>query len=73
LSRVLPSRLTRIHKSTGDALEVSVDEMEVENAMLKERVKELEYALIPPPIFASLTLLFNLRKDSTEHQSQAQS
>ena len=35
LREVLPSRLTRIHKYTGDALEVSVDEMEVENAILK--------------------------------------
>jgi hypothetical protein len=28
---------------------MSVDEMEAENVMLKERVKEMEYALIPPP------------------------
>jgi hypothetical protein len=53
LSGVLPSRIAKIHRATGDALEVSVDEMEAENVMLKERVKELEYALMPPPIFAS--------------------
>jgi hypothetical protein len=32
---------------------MSVDEMENENANLKERVKELENALMPPPIFSS--------------------
>jgi hypothetical protein len=35
-------------------LEVSVDEMEVENDILKYRIKELENALMPPLIFASL-------------------
>jgi hypothetical protein len=30
-----------------------VDEMEAENSMLKERFKELEYTLTPPPIFVS--------------------
>jgi hypothetical protein len=37
----------------GDVLEVSVDNVEVENARLKERVIELECALMPPPIFVS--------------------
>jgi hypothetical protein len=40
-------------KSTGDTLEVSVDGLEAENARLKERIIELECALIPPPIFRS--------------------
>jgi hypothetical protein len=31
-----------------------VDEIENENANLKERVKELENALMTPPIFSSL-------------------
>jgi hypothetical protein len=34
-------------------LKVLVDEMEVENARLEERIKDLEYALMPPIIFAS--------------------
>jgi hypothetical protein len=40
-------------KLLGDTLEVSVDEMEAKNARLKERIKELECALMPPPIFLS--------------------
>jgi hypothetical protein len=30
-----------------------VDEMENENSTLKDRIKELESALMPPPIFSS--------------------
>jgi hypothetical protein len=33
---------------------MSVDDMEAENIMLKERVKELESTLMPPPIFSTL-------------------
>jgi hypothetical protein len=32
---------------------MSVDEMEIANINLKERIEELEIALMPPPIFAS--------------------
>jgi hypothetical protein len=53
LKGVFPSKIARMHRATSDALEMSVDEMEAENSMLKERVKELEYTLMPPPIFAS--------------------
>jgi len=53
LNRVLPSRIAKIHRATSDALEMSVDEMEVENVVLKEMVKELEYALMSPHIFAN--------------------
>jgi len=35
LSGVPQSRIAKIHRATGDALEVSMDEMEAENAMLK--------------------------------------
>jgi hypothetical protein len=38
----------------GDALEMSMDDMEAKNIMLKERVKELESTLMPPPIFSTL-------------------
>jgi hypothetical protein len=34
-------------------LKVLIDEMEVKNARLKERIKELECALMPPLIFSS--------------------
>jgi hypothetical protein len=53
LNKVPASRISKIHKIIGDALDVSIDDMEAENARLKERVKELEYTLMPPPILAS--------------------
>jgi hypothetical protein len=58
LSGVLPSRIARIHRATGDDLEVSVDKMEAENAMLKDRIKEFEKGLTPPHIFASPIVIF---------------
>jgi hypothetical protein len=49
---MLLSKLSSIHKVKGDALDVSIINMEEENLRLKERVKELEENLIPPPLFA---------------------
>jgi len=53
LNKVPVSRIVKIYKIIGDALDVSIDEMEAKNAQLKERVKELEYTFMPPPILAS--------------------
>jgi hypothetical protein len=50
---MLPSKLSSIHKVTGDALDISIAHMEEENAQLKERIKELEETLMPPPILDS--------------------
>jgi hypothetical protein len=50
---MFPSRLSSIHKVTGDALDFSISNMEEENARLKEKIKELEATLMPPPILAS--------------------
>jgi hypothetical protein len=50
---MLPSKLSYIHKVTGDALDISIAHMEEENAQFKERIKELEATLMPPPILAS--------------------
>jgi hypothetical protein len=41
-----PSQISKIHRETGD----SIDGLEVENVKLKERIKELENALMPLPI-----------------------
>jgi hypothetical protein len=55
---MFPSRLSSIHKVTGDALDVSIENMEEENAQLKEKIKELEATLMPPPILATpITML----------------
>ena len=53
LRDICPSKLSSIHKVTRDALDVSIIDMEEENFMLKERVKELEATLMPPPILAT--------------------
>jgi hypothetical protein len=53
LKYMLPSKLSSIHKVIGDALDVSITDMEEENLRLKERVKELEAMLMPPPILAT--------------------
>lgn len=39
---MLPSKLSSIHRITRDALDVSIVNVEEENLILKERVKELE-------------------------------
>jgi hypothetical protein len=41
--------------------------LEAENARLKERIKELECSLMPPPIFVSPIFLFNLGEIPMEH------
>jgi hypothetical protein len=45
--------IAKIHKVTGDALDISIDDMEYENAIIKERIQELELTLIPPPILVT--------------------
>jgi hypothetical protein len=49
---MLASRFLSIHKVTGDALYFSIPNMEEENSWLKEKNKELEATLMPPPILA---------------------
>jgi hypothetical protein len=48
-----PSQISQIHQANGDALDDSIGGLEAENAKLKERIKELEEALMPLPILAS--------------------
>jgi hypothetical protein len=49
-----PSKILQIHEPTSEGIKMSVGEMEDENATLKDIIKELESALIPPPIFSIL-------------------
>jgi hypothetical protein len=54
---MFPSKLSSIHRVTGDALDVSIINMEEENLRLNERVKELEATLMPPPVAILATLV----------------
>jgi hypothetical protein len=47
------SQISRLHRETVDALDDSIGGIEVENARLKDQLKELEEALIPIPFLAS--------------------
>jgi hypothetical protein len=49
LNGVPPSKIVQIHEAKCEALNMSVGEMENENVTLKERIKELESALMPHP------------------------
>jgi hypothetical protein len=51
LDGVAPSKIADFHGATGDALRQSIDNMEKENSELKKRIKELEVALVPGPLF----------------------
>jgi hypothetical protein len=65
---MLPSKLSSIHKVTGDALDISIVHMVEENAQLKERIKELEATLMPPPILASLIAMIHPGKGLQENR-----
>jgi hypothetical protein len=47
------SQISKIHRSTGDALDDSIDGLETENAKLKERIREFKKSLMPLPILES--------------------
>jgi hypothetical protein len=52
LNGVPPSRIVQIHEATCDYLNMSVRDMESENATLKYMIRELEISLMLMPIFA---------------------
>jgi hypothetical protein len=53
LNGVPTYKIIQIHEAMGEYLNMSIDEMENENLTLKERIKELENVLIPPPILSN--------------------
>ena len=53
LNGVPSSKIVQIHEAINESLNMSVEEMENKNPILKEIIKELESALMPPPIFSS--------------------
>jgi len=52
-ANMCPSQISRLHRATEDALDDSIGGIEAENARLKDRVKELDEALIPMPLLAN--------------------
>jgi hypothetical protein len=48
-----PSQISKIHRAIGDALDDSIGGIEAENTKLKERIKELEDALMPLPLLTN--------------------
>jgi hypothetical protein len=53
LVNMWPSKISRLHRETEDSLDYSIGGIEAENARLRDRVKELEEALIPIPFLSS--------------------
>jgi hypothetical protein len=53
LTNMRPSQIYQIHTTSGEALHDSIGGIETENARLKDRVKELEEAFIPMPLFVN--------------------
>ena len=58
LKYMRPSQISKINKATEDALDDSIDGLEVENDNLKEKIKDLETTVMPLPILANaLTMI----------------
>jgi hypothetical protein len=53
LNGVMPPKLVQIHEPIGESIKMCVDEMENENSILKDLIKELDISIMPLPIFAS--------------------
>jgi hypothetical protein len=53
LRNMQPSQISQIQRPTRDSLDNSIEGLEAENVKLKERIKELEEALMPLPVLAS--------------------
>jgi hypothetical protein len=48
-----PSQISKIHKVTKDVMDDSIGGLETKKMKLKERIKELEDALMPLPLLSS--------------------
>jgi hypothetical protein len=67
------SILSYIHEVRGDAMYFSIANMEGEYALLKEKIKELEETLMPPPLMASLVAMIrpeNLFQETLESSAR---
>jgi len=48
---VKPSKIVQFHEATRESLKESIDDIEKENLILKEKVKVLEICFLPGPLF----------------------
>jgi hypothetical protein len=64
-------KIVQFHEATGEALKDSIYDIEKENLILKERVKELEKSLLPRPLFVNPSLLYNHCAVSRMYQKPA--
>jgi hypothetical protein len=53
LANMRPSQIYQLHIVIGDSLDDSIGSIEAENAIMKDRVKELEESLIPMPLLVN--------------------
>jgi hypothetical protein len=53
LANMHGSKISELHRAIGDSLHDSIGVIEVKNARLKNRIKELEEALFPMPLLSS--------------------
>jgi hypothetical protein len=59
LWKMWPSQIYQIHRAIGDALDISIGGLEVENVKLKLQIKELEETLMHLPVIASPLAMIN--------------
>jgi hypothetical protein len=71
LRNMRPSQISQIHPTTGDSLDDSIRGLEEENAKLKEKIKELEEALMPLPIPASHLAMIRLTTPAAKLKGSA--
>jgi hypothetical protein len=65
LRNMRPSQVSKIHRSTSDALDDSIGNLE-EDTKLKERIKELEETLMPLPLLAIPLEIMELTMPATK-------
>jgi hypothetical protein len=53
LANMWPSQISRLHRETRDVIDDFIGVIEADNFRLKDRIKELDEALIPMPLLAS--------------------
>jgi hypothetical protein len=68
---VTPSRVVEFHEATRESLKISIGDIKNKNSNLKDRVRELENTLMPPPLFGSPISIYIPLEVLKEHKNQA--